>query len=1150
MGPRKPETALRSWLQGHVGLRIAELSSDSSMGHQGEQGSHEKTADPSGKVRLRLLGAPQLLTGGAGTYVLERRDAALLALLAIEGPMPRNRAAALLWADLEPKQARGNLRQRLFRLRAVGDVVTTDDVLRIAPKVEHDLVPIAPRLLEDPATGAGELLGELDYSDCPALADWVAVAREQWRRQRIHALAEIAARFETEQKIAAALPYAERLIADDPTLEHAHRRLMRLHYLRGDRAAALAAFERCRQLLRLELGTPPGAETLELFRLIEHSGALPQAVRVPTPLALLRPPRLVGRDAEWARIDAALAQRVAVVVLGEPGIGKSRLLGDMAAQRGGVLVGGRPGDSRVPYATLSRLLRALLERHLLRLSDALRRELAGLLPELGNAGAGPLDHGALQRAVSSLVSLTRAAGTGLLVLDDLHFADEATLEALPALVADQASQIAWLLAVRANEVPATLAPWLRAQDIDRVREIVLRPLDETAVGTLLETLAIPGLDSRAWAGPLTRHTGGNPLFILETLRAQTDKGFGAWSAPQALPAPVNVGQLIEGRLQQLSPRALKLARVAAIAGQDFGPELAAHVLQQQPLDLADAWHELEAAQVIRDNAFAHDLIHQGVQRSVPEAIARVLHAQIAQYLEPTNAEPAQVAAHWEASGQWRRAGEAYVAAAERSRRLSLRKLESEWLSRAAQNFERAGCDDEQFMALFQLVQVSRIVDPHQVVRVHATRLLNLATNDAQRALAYESMALVLNDAFEFVPALDAIGKLRSLPPGALAAQRVVSVARIEGVALCQVNRHREAIELLQPLAAAAMEKPQGGENAGLLCDFSTALIACDKSAQAHRVLQAARDVALAAHDASTLYHVHTNLAWCTYCLGQLIDSTEHYEQARRIYAKLGNDRPPQTKHEMGLARQYRELGRYAEALALIEATVSEQSAGNNAALLTISTVEQSALYVVLGQSVKARQVLVAPSGAVAGSIRGAHLFALARIAQLERRKFRPLIEEAIECVTEEGRPFYTLLLQLELCAALGPSEAAALALKIGAQSEQLDLQCLALPSKAIAASALLAAGEVVHATQLAGKLSALLETSAPIGLYAPRYWWIISQVFAEAGDAGSAHIALERARRWILDQALPCVPAAYRDSFLHRNPVNRDVLTGAAARPD
>ena len=364
-------------------------------------------ATAQGGIRLRLLGEPKLDLG-TDAFPLERKDAALLALLAIDGAIPRSKAAALLWPDVDDDAARNNLRQRLHRLRkrAGRDVaLTTADALRLADGVSHDLNGIAEMLAQDASTATGELLGSLDYADCEQLDEWLQAAREQWRATRRNALAEIASKLEREGHIALALQYGERLIGDDPLREHTHRQLMRLHYLRGDRAAALAVFERCRELLKRELGTTPGNETLELAALIESSGVLSSPAMVSKPVSVLRPPKLVGRDTEWSELEIAWQQQTFALVCGEPGIGKTRLLGDFVARHdGAIVVGARPGDERVPFALLARLLRAVTQRFTPILEDWAKAELSRLLPELGAAPESKLQPLRLQRAFHMLCS--------------------------------------------------------------------------------------------------------------------------------------------------------------------------------------------------------------------------------------------------------------------------------------------------------------------------------------------------------------------------------------------------------------------------------------------------------------------------------------------------------------------------------------------------------------------------------------------------------------------------------------------------------------------------------------------------------------------------------------------------------------------------
>jgi DNA-binding SARP family transcriptional activator len=588
-------------------------------------------------VRLRLLGEPALETNAGAqpvAFPLERKAAGLLALVAIDGPTPRAKVAAMLWPDTDAAAARNNLRQTLHRLhrragREVAD--TASDVLQLAADVECDVATAADALASDASAAGGDLLGSFDFNECEAFAAWLQAARERWRATRRDMLAQIASGLEKDGHIALALHYAQRLVADDPLLEHAHRRLIRLHYLRGDRTAALAAFAACRAVLRRELGASPAPETAQLARLVEASGVLPAPAAEPAPVPVLSPPRLVGRDTEWQRLAVAGARQRFVVVSGEPGVGKSRLLSEFAARHDGfVAVGARPGDANVPFMVLARLLRAVLERFAPAVPASVRMDLAAVLPELGGESEGPVAPLRLHQAAAAV--LEAAPGLAGCIVDDLHFADDASLDAIVALAsASAALPLHWLVAVRPSELPAAIGACLDRGDLTDVDRLALAPLDAPAVRALLRSLAVPGFDAQAWAEPLARHTGGNPLFILETVRQLLADGpLGPAGLHGAtLPASLTVERLIEQRLGQLTPEALRLARLAALAPGVFSPALAARVLRLHPLDLAGAWRELEAAQVLRQNAFVHGLVFEATLRSVPEAIASLMRRDIA-----------------------------------------------------------------------------------------------------------------------------------------------------------------------------------------------------------------------------------------------------------------------------------------------------------------------------------------------------------------------------------------------------------------------------------------------------------------------------------------------------------------------------------------
>ncbi|MDO8375666.1 MAG: BTAD domain-containing putative transcriptional regulator, partial [Aquabacterium sp.] len=210
------------------------------------------------------MAAPALVAGGAPPLTLPPNDALLLAMLALDGALSRDALAGLLWPDNPPASARANLRQRIKRLQdSTGGklLVVQGPQLALDPGVRHDLADLPAALQDNPQAATGALLGPLQIKDNPAASDWLDRARARVHAQRQHALQSRAEALEQAQQLHDALPFAQRLVAEDPLQEHAHRRLMRLHYRRGDRGAALAAYRHMVTTLQQQLGSQPDALT-------------------------------------------------------------------------------------------------------------------------------------------------------------------------------------------------------------------------------------------------------------------------------------------------------------------------------------------------------------------------------------------------------------------------------------------------------------------------------------------------------------------------------------------------------------------------------------------------------------------------------------------------------------------------------------------------------------------------------------------------------------------------------------------------------------------------------------------------------------------------------------------------------------------------
>ncbi|MBL8339831.1 MAG: AAA family ATPase [Rubrivivax sp.] len=1108
-----------------------------------------------------MLGAARIERPAAAPHVLERKDAALLTLLALDGPTAAARAAALLWPDTAAQQARNNLRQRLFRLRrAAGSVVVaTGPMLKLAQAPWVDIVRLDDLLTADAGAATGDLLGGLDYSDTEGLEQWVQAARARCHATRLNILARRASELEAQHEIAAALVYAQRMLAHDPLLEHAHRRLMRLHYLRGDRAAALAAFQRCREALHVELGTQPDGETMQLAALIESSHPLPQPAPPARAPATLRPPRLVGRDSEWQRLESARRAGHAALVIGEPGVGKTRLLADFTAARGTVPpVGARPGDARLPYALLARLVRGLLATLGPPGTAWAVSELARVVPELGPATPGPLLPLRLRQALHQALAEGLAAGLALVALDDLHHADEATLDLLlPLIAAAHAGGPAWLLAVRAAEMPPALAAWADATAADgQLDRLPLEPLPLPAVQQLLESLAVPGLDAAQWAAALTRHTGGNPMFLLETLIAMLGEGAGRWpvrDGPPVLPgwpASTRIGALIEQRLQRLSPGALKLARTAALAGSDFSAELAAAVLGRHVLDIADDWRELEAAQVIRDDAFAHDLILEGTLRSIPAPIAGAMHRDLAEALRQRRAPPARVAAHWAEAGEWAQAALAFREAAGAAFAAARPADEVQLWQRAIDCHERAGDRAGAFRARHASFEAVMAAQPLEQADALAERLAGDARDDSETLDARLAQAWVALGAGDASRAHDLATQAQALARLLARPANEFDATRTQALALAQLRRAAEGAAALEPLGTWVEAHGNATQQHRYWSDLAYVLNLANRRREAAKAWTRAIETARLLGDQQEEATCTTNLTGIAGQLGQPAQALQYAERAQRLQARLGEAQGIGAGAvDMNLALFEALHGRFDRALALFEAVLERFRGGSATSWQAACEHNFAVTWLQLGQTARAGRQLTPVSERALLSTRARRLVVEGRIGRALGRSALPRLREAMALLGERGDPYTRMVAELDESRELEPDLAARQCLRVADEADALEHFAAGMRARVLAVEAMLRGADPPAALPLAQEVRARLPDCAAGDFYAPEAMWIVQQALAAGGDPAGAAALLVQARAWVTRTALPHVPPSFRESFLQRNPVNRALLINAPEVP-
>ncbi|GEM82921.1 ATP-binding protein [Meiothermus hypogaeus] len=1113
--------------------------------------------------RLELLGVPVLQIQTRQLRPVERKTAGILAYLTLEGPTSRSKLAGLLWPESSEATARNNLAQALRRLKQASGVelVRGADVLELQG-LEVDVAALevahfAGRHAEV-VQSQGRLLEGHDYDDCPDFDDWLLIRRERLDDLRRNSLTALADELEQTGQYREALSYAERLLESDPISEAAHRRVMRLWYLLGDRSAAIAAFERCRGMLLREMGVEPLPETRALLRLIELGEPITPHGPTPRqeiPLSMLRPPRLLGREAEWIQMEQAWAQGQAIVLSGPPGVGKSRLIQDFLSSQGQAYVfEGRPGDVGIPYATHSRICRQILGYFSgLDLPDWVRLELARLLPELGPAQPPQQTQAEKLRffqAQAELVRLAVAEGMGLVCLDDLHFADMASLEVLHFVYSPywgRPGPLRTALSFRTGELPAEIEELLsQAVQSGLAVRIEVQPLDAAAVQSMLESLELPGLQEAAsdWAQALCRHTGGNPFFLLETLRSLWESGGLGQRKPGRLPVSSKITTLIQSRLQRLSLSAQRLVRTAAVAGPDFSPELAAAVLQSTPMELLEPWAELEAAQLLRGPIFVHDLLYEATLSSVPASIKTYLHQQTALYLESQQADPARIAGHW-LEGEPPRAIPFLVQAARKAEEAYRLTEAAQFYQRALELADQMG-DGPTFDLLEALSQVMSRFDTGQRHAALVERMLALAATPAERARAWLCEAIRLGE-HAYGPEAEQAAR-QGLQQAEEAGRPDLRVRLLDALAQSLfVQRKTPAlIEALEQLRQLHLER--GDALQAAICT-SRLGIAYDQLERHREALEFYREAEpLLEQSGNRLMRVgfHHNRAVCLAALGYAEAALEAQLQAQRLLEGMQGVVGREVHHLNNLALRYYDLGRYAEAQQALERAlqiVPEEWGWTRA----FSEYQMARLYWVWGEWKLASDWLGRALGEPDLPRRDEATYRVleALLAHQLCEPVGPLLER-LEALFVGYRGLAYGRYRLARARMSPPEQALLYTREALALAQQNDWPSLEIAAHTLSAKALLESParssndrEARRHIQAAVEK---LEAYWPTGCTRLEVLWVHYRVRATGQKAGSAQL---RPVVHYLLQVAEQVPPAHRPGFLSQNPLCQAIL-GAA----
>jgi DNA-binding SARP family transcriptional activator len=658
-------------------------------------------------LRITLTGQLAAETGGNradATDLPGRQAPVVFAYLVAERdrPVPAEELAEALWDGALPPTWRPALRGVVSKVRGFLDLLGLPAAealtsssgcyrLRLPGEVAVDV-----ELAGAAAGEARRALGEGRLAEALAAAERArATARRPllpghdgaWvedRRDALHQVLVGSLELLTDVHLAAgradqAVGPAGDLVALEPFRDSAHRRLLGARAAAGDRGGALLAYDRYRRVLAEELGVGPSPELeaayLELLHAEPAEGAAPPpsggSPPAPAPVA----GAFVGREAELRRLRAAWdgarrGRRRTVLVAGEAGIGRTRLVGELAALAeadGAVVLAGRCDQHLgVPYLPLreafgrhlaaypSERLRALLGP---RAAQLVRfwPELAWRLPALpAPSPTGPQpDHYLLFEAFIGLLEAISAGGPLLLLVDDLHGADEASLLLLRSLAhARRPARLLTVLTYRDDErrprtnLTAALGDLLRAPGAEL---LTLDGLDTGEVAALAAaTTARPlGPGGPALAHVVRERTAGNPFLAGELLRHLVETGAlgggdvtGVAAGPAVDDVPESLRWVVGQRMARLGGPVEHVAGVAAVIGRQADLALLGRVAGLGHESLLSALDTAVAARLLDERpgvpgryVFHHPIVRDLLYRRLAAGERARLHRRVGEALE-------------------------------------------------------------------------------------------------------------------------------------------------------------------------------------------------------------------------------------------------------------------------------------------------------------------------------------------------------------------------------------------------------------------------------------------------------------------------------------------------------------------------------------
>jgi DNA-binding SARP family transcriptional activator len=616
----------------------------------------------------------------------------------------RRRLAFVFWPEVTESAARRNLRQYLHRIRSIlepvypaGRLILADESgIQFNPEIQIwiDVEEFCAR--SRPGAGLEDLRAAVDLYRGDLLEDlyedWCLEKRRELHEIFIDLLDQLTQGLQAQKNFEEAIRYAQKWADSEPLDESAHRRLLSLLALNGDRNRAILHYRKLKETLARELEAEPLPATEALFQNIQNGSPIinpaPRLKSPPVRPVFAKPPPLplVGRRSELAVLESA--QRRAsegygqfILITGESGIGKTRLIQELLTRSPDLptLYGiCHELELVAPYAPLRGVFAKALDLlpdlvfaapqpwmfTLVHLLPSLLKRLPYLALREVSAGGSLSIPEAYTGLLLSLIDNVSKHPVNL-IFDDLHWGDGPTWDFLSLLSRYAEAQPLLVIGLcRLEDLPRERVRLIRTLERNGLlRQVALSRLSPEETAELSAHLLTEAPLDQLFLTRLYKETEGNPFFIIETLRAMQESGHppsltvNYGGRIPAFSLPLSVQRVIEARIDRLSPESQALLATAAAVGRAFTFSILVEIGPMPAAEVIAHIEEWLQRGLVREAANAYDFSHDKIRHVAYSTLSRArrqyIHRLIAGVLEITvpPADPVTLAYHFARSDQ-------------------------------------------------------------------------------------------------------------------------------------------------------------------------------------------------------------------------------------------------------------------------------------------------------------------------------------------------------------------------------------------------------------------------------------------------------------------------------------------------------------------